>query len=209
CTEKQVEMEKSSQVLLKKQKKIHAEIDKTYRKRGKVGKGNQTGKKGKALKKTRVDAVNASRSRLRSQQSATFESDRLQKKIGISIDSTKRQLYGGSAFSGAAGINEELQEKVITKIGRVLEKVEIDEGETAETGGGARVHGQHLLDLPAVNLSCRLRNQEREGMSKIVDKFLKKVEIDYNSDEEDELEDSEEEVNEDEDEDIEIDGEDE
>ncbi|GAA5971578.1 hypothetical protein JCM3765_007350 [Sporobolomyces pararoseus] len=276
CTEKQVEMEKSSQVLLEKQKKIHAEIDETYRKRGKVGKGNQTGKKGKALKKLRnkrVDAVNASRSRLRSQQATTFESDRsqvyrmllqnldvcerslaqiglddplvehlkemhllqqhknffaktqtgliwllsafdlriiagiagellaspdcvellqqirdgdpewettleslpevtpdmgnllvyllsskpsdidgplplagspLSEKIGISVDPTKRQLYGGSAFSGAAGINSELQEKGITKVGRVLEKVELGEGETAGTGGGARVHGEHL-----------------------------------------------------------------
>ncbi|GAA5982618.1 hypothetical protein JCM5350_002122 [Sporobolomyces pararoseus] len=276
CAPNQSELDAKCRAALARKKKAEGDVDLSYKEKAKLGKGNNTGKKGKALKKKRNKRwgrMDAGRSRLRAQQSATFEEDRLQlfrmlrqnlelckrslneialddplvgyfdeirqlsqhknfvsktqtgllwylqafdtrivagiahhllssgecvkllqqlrtgdpewettletlpevtpdmgnllvyllsslpsdidgplplpgtalaKKVGFTVDLAKRQVYGGSAFGGAAVINEELQKKGITNMGRVLEKVEIEEGETAETGGGLRVHGHHL-----------------------------------------------------------------
>ncbi|GAA6010924.1 hypothetical protein JCM11491_004603 [Sporobolomyces phaffii] len=62
-------------------------------------------------------------------------------KVGIVVDPDQPQLYGGSATSGASHVNEELQLKGVTKMGKVLEATESG---TAKTGGGRRVFGEHL-----------------------------------------------------------------
>ena len=67
------------------------------------------------------------------------------KKVGFEVNLKERQLYGGSAFAGADKVMKELHEDGVTKIGKVLEKEKVKKGETTETGGGFRVHGQHLV----------------------------------------------------------------
>lgn len=90
------------------------------------------------------------------------------KKVGFTVNLKKRQLYGGSAFAGADKVMEDLHEDGVTKIGKVLEKEKVMKGETTETGGGFRVHGQHLVRF----LPCSLSSVEYLTHSSLSSRYL-------------------------------------
>lgn len=76
-------------------------------------------------------------------------------RVKFTVDPDKDQLYGGSAFRKAKQVNAELRANGTTRMGLVLEKVKLaKEGDTAKSGGGVRVHGEHLVS--AISLLFRV-----------------------------------------------------